>query len=79
MPLTKKVSYSRVMLLPSGYKTLALFDKNNKLIECRICEYDEKENKFNCPSRITNPEERNRIAKKIGINPKTNLPIKQKK
>lgn len=67
MPIHGKVAYSKPITLPSGYKTLALYDKDNKIIDYRICEYDKATDKFKCPSKKTHPRERKKLAKKLGI------------
>ena len=77
MPV-KKVAYSKAVKLPSGHKTLALYDDKNNLIEYRICKYDNKEKKFDCPIRKRHARERVELAKKIGINSRTNQ-LKKKK
>lgn len=72
MPLLKKVVYSRPVWLDSGHITLALFDRDNNLIEYRICEYNERLKRFICPRDKT---KRRNLAYKIGIDPNTNMPI----
>lgn len=79
MPLPKGiVAYSKIITLPSGYQTLALFDKNHHIIEYRVCEKRD-DGTFHCIRGAKYPKERNKLAKKIGINPKTNKPIKKRK
>ena len=77
MPLKKGlVMYSKVVTLPSGYKTLGLFDKNYKLIECRVCA-QKPNGRFKCIRGATHPNERKKLAHKIGLNPKTGMPLKK--
>lgn len=77
MPLTKQVAYSKKITLPSGYKTLALYDKNNKIIEYRVCK-EKKDGHFSCIRGALHPVERAKLAKKIGIDIRTNKPFTNK-
>lgn len=84
MPLNAPYIYSEVVTLPSGYKTLALFtyDRNNKkhIIEYRVCEQNpNKKGHFKCIRQDDKKttRKRNKIAKKIGINPRTNQPVRK--
>ena len=71
MPLPKNlVAYSKVVVLPSGYRTIALFDKHHNIIEYRVCE-QKPDGHFKCIRGATHPKQRAKLAKKIGINPKT--------
>lgn len=76
MPITG-VKYSKKVKLPSGYNTLALYDKNHHIIEYRVCT-EQPSGKFTCLNKATKPKERAKVEKKIGLNTKTNKPIKKK-
>lgn len=79
MPLPKnQVAFSRVITLPSGFKTLGLFDKYGNFIEARICQ-SHRDGTFTCPKRTSQPTKRKKLAEKIGVNFQTNQPINRRK
>lgn len=67
MPLKEKVAYSKVVKLPNGLTTLALFNKSHQFIEYRACILNKKTGKYVCPRQSSNPKERAIIRKKLGI------------
>ncbi len=62
MPLRDKVKFSKEITTKKGYKTLGLFNKDNKLIDTRVCE--KKKDGFKCPK---DKAKRAKLAKKIGV------------
>lgn len=77
MPLKAKVAYSKEVRLPNKKTTLALFDKQDNLLEYRICKYNKSDKKYICPKRQTEPEKRKSLAKQLGINSRTNQLLKR--
>lgn len=68
MPIKKGlVVYSAPVKLKNGLTTLGLFDKNHKLVDLRVCQYHKSTNHFSCPRQSTQPKERKKLAKKLGI------------